>query len=38
MFNGNMLIRAGVALVHFELGDEPFRQDGFDFEITPSRR
>jgi len=22
---------------HFELADEPFRQDGFDFEITPPR-
>lgn len=23
---------------HFELVDEPFRQDGFDFEITPRVR
>lgn len=23
---------------HFELADEPFRQDGFDFEIAPPRR
>ena len=22
---------------HFELADEPFRQAGFDFEITPRR-